>query len=109
MNAIRVTVARWEAGAYYVSGPRPDEQLGAIVELTLGTSARIGEVLAIRRRDIDLTGVRPTIRLACTIVSRKGEATFRQDHPKTRQVAAVQRFLERHAALLPGAFQHRSE
>ena len=61
VNAIRVTVARWEAGAYYVSSPRPDEQLGAIVELTLGTSARIGEVLAIRRRDIDLTGVRPTI------------------------------------------------
>jgi hypothetical protein len=30
--------------------PKPDGQLGAIVEVMLGTSARIGDVLAIRRR-----------------------------------------------------------
>jgi len=34
------------------SGPNPDGQLGQIVEVMLGTSARIGEVLAIRRRDL---------------------------------------------------------
>jgi len=64
VNALRAVVARWEAGAYHVSGPKPDGQLGAIVEVMLGTSARIGEVLAIRRRDVDLTNAAPTIRLA---------------------------------------------
>jgi hypothetical protein len=33
----------------HTSGPKPDGQLGAIIEVMLGTSARIGEVLAIRR------------------------------------------------------------
>lgn len=49
----------------------------------LGTSARIGEVLAIRRRDVDIAGAPPSIRIAGTLVSRKGEPTTRQDHPKT--------------------------
>lgn len=35
----------------------------------LGTSARIGEVLAIRRRDVDITSAVPSIRIAGTIVS----------------------------------------
>jgi len=55
----------------------------------LGTSARIGEVLAIRRRDIDITSPVPSIRLAGTIVSRNGEPTFRQDHPKTARSSRV--------------------
>jgi integrase len=33
----------------------------------LGTSARIGEALAIRRRDVDVTNATPTIRIAGTI------------------------------------------
>ena len=41
-------------------GPEAGRTAGAIVEVTLGTAAHIGEVLAIRRRDIDLAGVRPT-------------------------------------------------
>ena len=55
ITAIRAAIAYWEAGRD-VSGPKPDGQLGAIIEVMLGTSARIGEVLAIRRRDIDLSG-----------------------------------------------------
>lgn len=82
VNAIRVAIAWWEAGRS-PSGPKPDGQLGAIVEVMLGTSARIGEVLALRRRDIDVTSPVPSIRIAGTVVSRKGEATQRQDHPKT--------------------------
>jgi len=82
VNAIRVAIAWWEAGRS-PSGPKPDGQLGAIVEVMLGTSARIGEVLALRRRDIDVTSPVPSIRIAGTVVSRKGEATERQDHPKT--------------------------
>jgi integrase len=95
VNVIRAAIARWEAGANHVSGPKPDGQLGAIIEVMLGTSARIGEVLAIRRRDVDITSVVPSIRLAGTIISRNGELTFRQDHPKTaksRRVVALPSF-----------------
>lgn len=82
VNAIRAAIAHWEAGRS-ISGPKPDGQLGAIVEVMLGTSARIGEVLAIRRQDIDIAGAPPSIRIAGTVVSRRGEPTTRQDHPKT--------------------------
>lgn len=80
ITAIRAAIAYWEAGRD-MSGPKPDGQLGAIVEVMLGTSARIGEVLAIRRSDLDLSV--PSVRIAGTIVSPKGEPTMRQDHPKT--------------------------
>ncbi|WP_166880636.1 site-specific integrase [Salinibacterium sp. ZJ450] len=94
VNAIRLAIAYWEAGRS-PSGPKPDGQLSAIVEVMLGTSARIGEVLAIRRRDIDITGAPPSIRLAGTIVSRRDEPTMRQDHPKTaksRRTVAIPSF-----------------
>jgi integrase len=89
VNATRAAIAYWEAGRS-LSGPKPDGQLGAIVEVMLGTSARIGEVLAIRRCDLDVAGAPPTIRITGTIVSRRGEATMRQEHPKTaRSVRTV--------------------
>jgi len=94
VTAIRAAIALWEAGRA-VSGPKPDGQLGAIVEVMLGTSARIGEVLAIRRCDVDITSSVPSIRIAGTIVSNKGEPTQRQDHPKTaksRRTVAIPSF-----------------
>jgi len=94
VTAIRTAIGVWEQGRA-VSGPKPDGQLGAIVEVMLGTSARIGEVLAIRRRDVDITGPLPSIRIAGTVVSSKGEPTQRQDHPKTaksRRTVAIPTF-----------------
>ncbi|MFT4259600.1 hypothetical protein [Microbacterium sp.] len=55
------------------SAPKPDGQLEAIVEVMLGTSARIGEVLAIRRRDIDVTSPVSSIRINGTIVTHGGQ------------------------------------
>jgi integrase len=49
----------------------------------LGTSARIGEVLAIRRRDLDMTTTPATLRIGGTVISERGKGTFRQEHPKT--------------------------
>lgn len=94
VNAIRTAIAFWEVGRS-ISGPKPDGQLGAIVEVMLGTSARIGEVLAIRRRDVDVTSATPSIRINGTIVSHRGEPTMRQDHPKTaksRRTVAIPSF-----------------
>jgi integrase len=88
--SIRSAIRTWERRPV-LAGPKPDGQLGQIIELMLGTSARIGEVLAVRLCDLDLQGPSPTARISGTIVSRKGEPTHRQDHPKTarsvRQIA----------------------
>lgn len=81
INSIRSAIRAWERRPI-LTGPRPDGQLGQIIELMLGTSARIGEVLAVRLCDLNLRGT-PTVRISGTIVSRKGEPTQRQDHPKT--------------------------
>jgi integrase len=94
VTAIRLAIRAWERGSGG-SGPNPDGQLGAVVEVMLGTSARIGEVLAIRRRDVDVTIAPPTIRLAGTIVCPPGAPPVRQDHPKTkssRRTVAVPTF-----------------
>jgi integrase len=82
VNAIRAVIRAWEVSAG-TSGPNPDGQLGQIVEVMLGTSARIGEVLAIRRRDLDLTTTPATLRICSTVISERGVGTYRQEHPKT--------------------------
>lgn len=82
VDAIRGAVRGWRRGLG-VPGPPPDGQLERIIEVMLGTSARIGEVLAIRKCDVDVTGSPATVRICGTIVSPKGQATHRQHHPKT--------------------------
>lgn len=94
VNVIRNAIAFWETGLS-PTGPKPDGQLGAISEVMLGTSARIGEVLAIRRRDADVVSATPSIRICGTIVAHRGEPTSRQDHPKTaksRRTVAIPSF-----------------
>ena len=94
VNAIRLAVRFWETGLS-VSGPKPDGQLSAIIEVMLGTSARIGETLAIRRRDVDVTSAQPSVSVRGTIVTPRGEQPYRQDHPKTaksRRTVAVPSF-----------------
>jgi integrase len=82
VDAIRNAVARWRTGRG-LAGPKPDGQLGQIIEVMLGTSARIGEVLALRECDVDATATPATIRICGTVVSPKGKPTYRQGHPKT--------------------------
>jgi integrase len=82
VDAIRVAVRSWRRGPGF-SGPPPDGQLEQIIEVMLGTSARIGEVLAIRKCDVDVTSSPATVRISGTIVSPAGKPTHRQPHPKT--------------------------
>lgn len=91
VEAIRLAVRTWRRDSG-LSGPKPDGQLEAIIEVMLGTSARIGEVLAIRKCDVDMTCSPPTVRLCGTIVSPTGKPTYRQDHgksSKSRRTVAV--------------------
>jgi integrase len=82
VEAIRRAVRTWRRGEG-LSGPKPDGQLEQIIEVMLGTSARIGEVLAIRKCDVDVTRTPATVRVCGTIVSPAGKPTHRQGHPKT--------------------------
>lgn len=84
INVIREAAGSWRRGAGF-SGPPPDGQLEQIIEVMLGTSARIGEVLAIRKCDVDVTVSPATVRICGTIVSPKGKPTHRQRHPKTQK------------------------
>jgi len=110
LQRIREAAAAWRAGEG-LPGPKPDRQLGA--KVMLGTSARIGEVLALRRRDVDVAGSPPTVRINGTIVTRNGQPVQRQDHPKTeaspRRVAissfAAEVLRQRPAAVCSGEEQ----
>jgi integrase len=82
IEVIRTAARSWRRGAGF-SGPPPDGQLEQIIEVMLGTSARIGEALAIRKCDVDVTVSPATVRICGTIVSPKGKPTHRQHHPKT--------------------------
>lgn len=79
---VRRAVRQWRRGSG-LSGSKPDGQLEAIIEVMLGTSARIGEVLAIRKCDVDVTRTPATVRICGTIVSPTGKPTHRQPAPKT--------------------------
>lgn len=82
VDAIRAAVRSWRRGPG-IPGPKPDGQLEQIIDVMLGTSARIGEVLAIRACDVDVTSSPPTVRICGTIVAPTGKPNHRQDHPKT--------------------------
>ncbi|MCR1785945.1 site-specific integrase [Nocardioides carbamazepini] len=88
VDAIRAAVRGWRRGPG-VPGPPPDGQLEQIIEVMLGTSARIGEVLALRKCDVDVTVTPATVRICGTIVSPSGKPTSRQPHTKTHKSTRV--------------------
>lgn len=82
LQLVRQAVASWRSGPS-VSGPRPDGQVKDVIEVMLGTSDRIGEALALRKRDVDDTVSPMQVTMAGTLVVIKGRGVYRQDHPKT--------------------------
>ena len=88
VDAIRDAARGWRR-APGTPGPPPDGQLEQIIEAMLGTSARIGEVLAIRKCDVDVTVSPATVRICGTIVSPAGKPTYRQAHPKAQKSTRV--------------------
>ncbi|MCU1419506.1 MAG: Site-specific recombinase XerD, partial [Mycetocola sp.] len=82
LQAIRHSARTWRSGGSY-PGPKPDGQLGDLIEVMLGTSARIGEALAIRKCDGDVPSNPPIVHICGTIVVRTGKGTSRQPWTKT--------------------------
>lgn len=94
LEAIRTAIRGWRTGPGH-NGPKSDGQLALIIEVILGTSARIGEVLALRRCDVDVTVEPATVLIGGTVIYSKAHGLFRQDHPKRsrqRRVLSVPSF-----------------
>lgn len=84
LRALRASVANWRTGEN-VYRPKPDGRLADVIETLLGTSARIGEALAIRKCDVDMSVSPPTVTISGTLVSRKGgTACIGSRTPNTR-------------------------
>ena len=105
LTEIRAAVRRWVNQER--PGPKPTQDMGEIVDLTLATGCRIGEILALRWSDIDLNAAHPTLTVSGTIKTEPGKSTYRKATPKSDSSArtvvlpafAVQLLLRRAEAL----------
>ena len=92
INNIRELMQQWRVTRE--DGPRPNYRILIDgMEIMLGTSIRIGECPGLRRCDVDMTTLPPTLVVNGTIVSTKAEGTHRKDSPK--------RFRQRRSIALP--------
>jgi len=94
ITRIRHAAREWRTGEG-LPGPKPDGQVREIIEVMLGSSARIGEALALRKCDVDMTVSPPTIHIRGTVVVRKGKGVLRQAWPKSHtsdRIVAIPQF-----------------
>lgn len=83
LEGVRAAIQRWQQATPGKPGPRHTGDLGDIVDLMLATGARIGEILALRWKDLDLAAERPTLTICGMIIYLKGKGFFRQDWTKS--------------------------
>lgn len=83
---VQALIRSWRAGADH-HGPRPRvDVLEHAMWIMVGTSVRVGEVLALRRCDVDITANPPTALVDATITYDRANGTSRKPAPKrTRQ------------------------
>ena len=90
LGTVRDLMRWWRTGSGQ-DGPRPNARLlENAMWVMVGTSARIGEVLALRRCDVDVTSDPPTVLIAGTITQTRQQGIRRKPTPKrTRQKRRV--------------------
>jgi integrase len=68
-------------------GPKSSGDMVDVIELMLATGARIGEVLALRWRDVDLEA--STVEINATIKTEPGKGTYRKElaRPRTAELS----------------------
>ena len=86
LTVVRDLMRNWRTSEAH-HGPRPNAALmERVMWIMVGTSARIGEVLALRRCDVDVTAHPATVLIAATITQTREEGLRRKPAPKrTRQ------------------------
>ncbi|GAA4191228.1 site-specific integrase [Microbacterium oryzae] len=81
VNAIRDLMTKWRSTRN--AGPRPNYRaLIDGMDIMLGTSARVGELLGLRRCDVDMTADPPVVLVDGTIVSTRSQGLHRKKAPK---------------------------
>jgi integrase len=84
LKTVRAAIRDWQTATPGKPGPHHTSDLSDVVDLLLATGARIGEVLALRWCDIDLTmPATPTLTICGTLVYLKGKGVFRQPWTKS--------------------------
>ncbi|MGH3729543.1 MAG: tyrosine-type recombinase/integrase [Micromonosporaceae bacterium] len=84
LDRVRIAIRRWQTANPSRPGPRHGTDLADIVDTLLGTGGRIGEVLALRWYDVDLsTGKTPTATFSGTLIYIKSKGTLRQPWTKS--------------------------
>jgi integrase len=83
LEGVRSAIRQWQRPTPGKPGPRHTGDLADIVDLMLATGARIGEVLAVRWKDVDLGAGHHTVTICGTIVYLKGKGFFRQEWTKS--------------------------
>lgn len=89
LQAVRTAIREWQRPIPGKPGPRHSGDLADVVDLMLATGARIGEILALRWEDLDLSAERPTLTICGTLVFIKSQGFFRQ--PWTKSDAGYRR------------------
>ncbi|MBW4031997.1 MAG: tyrosine-type recombinase/integrase [Acidobacteria bacterium] len=94
LSPVQIGIARALMHAWRTAptdGPRPDaRKLEDGMDIMIGTSARIGEILALRRSDVEITGSAPTLLIAATLVTTRQDGMRRKPTPKrARQTRRV--------------------
>lgn len=81
IDGIRDVMTRWRQDEGM--GPRPNwRALVDGMDIMLGTSARVGECIGLRRCDVDMTTAPPTVLIDGTIVQNRVQGIVRKDAPK---------------------------
>lgn len=85
LESVRTAVRAWVSRKR--SGPKANGDMADIIDLMLGTSARIGEVLALRWSDVDLDAKR--VEISATIKTETGMGTYRKPlvNPRTIELS----------------------
>lgn len=83
LQEVRCAIRRWQSPSAPRPGPRRRPDLAEIVDVLLATGGRIGEVLALRWMDLDLTDTPPRLTFSGTLVYIKGRGYIRQPRPKS--------------------------
>lgn len=83
LETIRTAVDEWLSAER--SGPRSSGDIADIIEMMLAIGARIGEVLALRWADIDLST--NVVEINATVKTVSGIGTYRKPLPRPRLVA----------------------
>lgn len=95
LHDVREAVRNWRAEPGH-SGPRPSNILADVVDVLIGSGVRIGEVLAIRLEDIDLSGNVGKIKITGTLVEPRYGPKYRQEFLKNQdsdRILTVPRFV----------------